>query len=152
MWIARKYTKRIESAIKTRPVVLITGVRQTGKSSLLRKLLKNADYLTLDKVALAEEAETNPTKFLERFKKQVIIDEVQYAPSLFRELKVKVDENRGHKGKWILTGSQQFSLMKGIQESYQLFYDISVIIIIFRHVICIQDSNQRDHRRIGFTV
>ena len=117
MWIARRNIEKLERAIRTRPVVLLTGIRQSGKSSLLRKMLKNVEYVTLDRVALAEEAESNPTSFLQRFDEQVIIDEVQYAPSLFRDLKILVDENRSLKGKWILTGSQQFALMKGVQES-----------------------------------
>lgn len=117
MWIVRNDTERIEEAIKNRPVVLLTGVRQAGKSSLLQKLFKETEYITLDKIILAEEAETNPTKFLDRFKHQVIIDEIQYAPSLFRELKIRVDEDRSVKGKWILTGSQQFILMQQISES-----------------------------------
>ncbi len=117
MWITRKNTERIKEGIKTRPVVLLTGVRQVGKSSLLQKLFKEKEYVTLDKIILAEEAEANPTKFLDRFKQQVIIDEVQYAPSLFRELKIRVDEQRSVNGKWILTGSQQFTLMQQISES-----------------------------------
>jgi hypothetical protein len=66
---------------------------------------------------MAEEAEVNPGKFLNRFEKKVIIDEIQYAPSLFRELKIRIDEERDVKGRWILTGSQQFPLMKEISES-----------------------------------
>ena len=54
---------------------------------------------------------------MQRFKKQVIIDEIQYAPNLFRELKIKIDEEREVNGKWIFTGSQQFPLMAGISES-----------------------------------
>lgn len=88
MWIKRNYTDKLLNAVNTRPVVLLTGIRQAGKSSLLQKLFPEADYVTLDKVLLAEEAEENPGKFLNRFKKQVIIDEIQYAPSLFRELKM----------------------------------------------------------------
>jgi predicted AAA+ superfamily ATPase len=117
MWINRNYTDKLLNAVNTRPVVLLTGIRQAGKSSLLQKLFSDADYVTLDKVLLAEEAEENPGKFLSRFEKQVIIDEIQYAPSLFRELKIRVDEERNEKGKWILTGSQQFPLMKEISES-----------------------------------
>ena len=117
MWISRHNTGKIEEAMKTRPVVLLTGVRQAGKSSLLKHLFKDIEYVTLDKLVLAEEAENNPTKFLDRFKHQVIIDEIQYAPSLFRELKIRVDEDRSTKGKWILTGSQQFTLMQQISES-----------------------------------
>lgn len=117
MWIERNNTQKIKEAVKARPVVLLTGIRQVGKSSLLKKLFQEVDYVTLDKIVLAEEAEENPTHFLNRFKKQVIIDEIQYAPSLFRDLKIKVDEDRSAKGKWILTGSQHFTLMKHVSES-----------------------------------
>ncbi len=117
MWIERDYSVKIKEAVKSRPVVLLTGIRQAGKSSLLQKLLSDAEYITLDRILLAEEAEENPTLFLDRFQKQVIIDEIQYAPSLFRDLKIKVDKNRNIKGKWILTGSQQFMLMQHASES-----------------------------------
>ena len=117
MWIDRDNYKNILEAAKTRPALLLTGVRQSGKSSLLQKLFPEADYVTLDKVLLAEEAETNPTEFLKRFERQVIIDEIQYAPSLFREIKIRIDAERNLKGKWILTGSQQFNLMQGVTES-----------------------------------
>lgn len=117
MWIERKNTDKIKEAANTRPVVLLTGVRQAGKSSLLQKVFKDTEYVTLDKVLIAEEAKENPEKFLSRFNGQVIIDEIQYAPSLFRDLKIFVDENRDTRGKWILTGSQQFSLMQKVSES-----------------------------------
>jgi len=117
MWISRLNISKIKKAVIQRPSVLLTGIRQVGKSSLLKKLFPKYDYVTLDRVAMAEEAENNPIKFLDRFKGNVIIDEVQYAPSLFRELKVRIDENRDLKGKWILTGSQQFVLMQNISES-----------------------------------
>ena len=117
MWIERNFSKKIKEAVRTRPVVLLTGVRQSGKSSLLKKLFNDAHYITLDRITNAEEAEENPTNFLNRFKKRVIIDEIQYAPSLLRHLKIKVDEKRNVKGKWILTGSQQFVLMKHVRES-----------------------------------
>lgn len=117
MWIERDHSVNILEAVRTRPVVLLTGVRQVGKSSLLLNLFPDAEYVTLDKMLTAAEAQENPERFLERFKKQVILDEIQYAPGLFRDLKVKVDRNRTIKGKWILTGSQQFSLMKEVSES-----------------------------------
>ena len=117
MWIERRNTDIINEAVSTRPVVLLTGLRQVGKSSLLKKLFAEAEYITLDKILFAQEAEENPSQFLNRFEKQVIIDEIQYAPSLFRDLKIKVDEERNLKGKWILTGSQQFVLMQQVSES-----------------------------------
>lgn len=84
---------------------------------MLKKLFGDANYIALDRISYAEEAEVNPTNFLNRFKDRVIIDEIQYAPSLLRHLKIKVDEERNLNGKWILTGSQQFVLMKHARES-----------------------------------
>jgi hypothetical protein len=117
MWIERYYSEIIKEAVRTRPVILLTGIRQAGKSSLLQRLFADAEYVTLDRLLIAEEAEENPRIFLDRFKKRVIIDEIQYAPSLFRDLKILVDKNRDVKGKWILTGSQHFSLMQHVSES-----------------------------------
>ncbi len=117
MWIKRFQTEKIEQAQTQRPVILLTGIRQVGKSSLLKKLYPKTEYITLDHVNMADEAETNPSYFLRKLDGQVIIDEVQYAPSLFRYLKIEVDNNRTVKGRWILTGSQRFSLMKGVNES-----------------------------------
>ncbi|MFP4488960.1 MAG: ATP-binding protein [Bacteroidales bacterium] len=117
MWIERDDAVKIKQAVKTRPVVLLTGIRQAGKSSLLQRLYPDAEYVTFDKVLIAEEAEQNPTRFLEKFKDRVIIDEIQYVPSLFRDLKIFVDQKRSEKGKWILTGSQHYMLMQEVSES-----------------------------------
>lgn len=117
MWITRKKFSKLEKAVKTRPSVLLTGVRQVGKSALLRKMYPKAKYITFDKVLLAEEAASNAEKFLTRLTSQTILDEVQYVPTLFRALKVKIDEDRDAKGHWLLTGSQQFQMMKEVSES-----------------------------------
>ena len=74
-------------------MILLTGARQTGKTSLLRHELPDTHYVTLDYLINAEEAENNPSVFLSQFSEHVILDEIQYAPSLFRELKILVDEN-----------------------------------------------------------
>ncbi|MFA7257112.1 MAG: ATP-binding protein [Kiritimatiellales bacterium] len=117
MWIDRKTKNAIVEACGARPAILLTGARQTGKSSLLQKMFPDAAYVTLDHVPSADEAEANPDRFLNRFSGSVILDEVQYAPSLFRELKIRIDKNRSAHGRWILTGSQRFSLMKEVGES-----------------------------------
>jgi predicted AAA+ superfamily ATPase len=117
MWIERRAKSAIAQAIKSRPVVLLTGARQTGKSSLLRHELPDTAYVTFDYIVNAEQAENNPAAFLGQFSTQVILDEIQNAPSLFRELKIVVDANRESYGRWILTGSQKFSLMQGVSES-----------------------------------
>jgi uncharacterized protein len=117
MWIDRLLENQVEKACSSRPAVLVTGARQTGKSSLLQRMFPNANYVTLDRIVVAAEAEENPSRFLDRLAGRTIIDEVQYAPSLFRELKIRIDENRTDYGKWILTGSQQMQLMKEVSES-----------------------------------
>lgn len=117
MWINRELKNKIETACLSRPAILITGARQTGKSSLLQRMFPRANYVSLDRVVVAAEAEENPNRFLDRLGGRTILDEVQYAPSLFRELKIRIDENRTDYGRWILTGSQKMQLMKDVSES-----------------------------------
>ena len=61
MWIERDYSDKIKDAVDSKPVVLLTGIRQAGKSSLLRRLLSDAEYITLDRIILAEEADLRRT-------------------------------------------------------------------------------------------
>ncbi|HED14363.1 MAG TPA: ATP-binding protein, partial [Gammaproteobacteria bacterium] len=117
MWIPRLIEKRIHQAVKTRPVVMLTGARQVGKSSLLQNLYPKHTYVTLDHIRQAELANDNPEYFLSSLSTPAILDEMQYAPELFRYLKVLVDENRSKNGQWILTGSQKFELMQSVSES-----------------------------------
>ena len=98
------------------PAVLVTGARQTGKTSLLRHLYPRAAYLSLDLPANAEAAQTAPERLLEQYPEPVIIDEIQYAPSLLRHLKYRIDRKR-NPGQYFLTGSQTFPLMQGVSES-----------------------------------
>ncbi len=117
MWINREISQHIQEDIKTRPCVLLTGARQTGKSSLLARLFPDYRYVSLDLPNLASEARENGSYFLEKNTPPIIIDEIQYAPELFRFLKVEIDKDRSNFGRYLLTGSQKFSLMKGVSES-----------------------------------
>jgi predicted AAA+ superfamily ATPase len=74
-------------------------------------------FVSLDLPTEAEQAEREPQSFLQRHQPPVIIDEVQYAPGLFRYLKVAVDASRDRNGQFLLTGSQKFTLMKSVSES-----------------------------------
>jgi len=97
--------------------LLLTGSRQTGKTSLLERTFSNHQYVSLDLPALADEAEHNGQQFLARHPPPLIIDEVQHAPGLFRYLKVELAKHRDRDGLYLLTGSQKFELMGGVSES-----------------------------------
>jgi uncharacterized protein len=117
MWIPRSVESRLRHSARTRPVVVLTGARQTGKTSTLRRLFPNHNFISLDLPTEAEQAEKEPNSFLRRHEPPVIIDEVQYAPRLFRYIKAAVDSNRSKNGQFLLTGSQKFTLMKSVSES-----------------------------------
>jgi predicted AAA+ superfamily ATPase len=117
MWIPRDIEARVRRSARTRPVVVLTGARQAGKTSTLRRLFPKHAFVSLDLPTEAEQAEKEPETFLRRHPPPVIIDEVQYAPAIFRHLKAQVDAHRGRNGQFLLTGSQKFTLMKGVSES-----------------------------------
>jgi predicted AAA+ superfamily ATPase len=99
------------------PVILLTGPRQVGKTTLLKRLSEDSrKYVTLDNPLLRDLAENDPAVFLQRYSPPVIIDEIQYAPALLPYIKMHVDEHKS-KGDFWLTGSQMFHMMKGIGES-----------------------------------
>ncbi len=116
MWIKRSYEATLSNLFDQFPSVVVTGPRQVGKTSLVRRVFPKLDYVSLDLPALAEQAEKSPETFLSSRKQPMIIDEIQYAPSLPRHLKIAIDKDK-RPGRFILTGSQNFSLMQGISES-----------------------------------
>lgn len=97
--------------------VALTGPRQTGKSTLLRRVLSDYRYLTLDDPFVRRQAEEDPELLLDSTGTRTIIDEIQYAPSLLPYLKVRIDRERHSKGLYVLTGSQQFHLIRHLGES-----------------------------------
>lgn len=99
------------------PVLLLTGSRQVGKTTFLQFLSAgNRRYVTLDDPMARGLALDDPDLFLQRFPPPVLIDEIQYAPELLRAIKIQVDRDRSP-GRFWLTGSQLFQLMKGVSES-----------------------------------
>jgi len=117
MYIHRAIEAFLAKALKQFPACLITGPRQAGKSTLLRKFLKSHRYVSLDDPFIANLAKKDPKLFLSSYPALVIIDEIQYAPELLRYIKILIDEDRQNYGQFVLTGSQVFSLMKGVSES-----------------------------------
>lgn len=96
---------------------MVTGPRQVGKTTLLKALMPlDMEYVSLDDPVLRRQAEEDPKLFLEEHPAPLLIDEVQYAPSLFPYIKLQVDKS-DKMGQYWLTGSQQFHLMKRVSES-----------------------------------
>jgi uncharacterized protein len=117
MWILRpRIDQVIMERARERPVVVVTGVRQVGKSSLLAKCFPEHRYVSLDLPSLADAAERDPEQFLRDHPAPLVIDEVQYAPKIFRHIKRLVDEDR-RAGRFILSGSQKFVLMQAVADS-----------------------------------
>lgn len=111
MWIDREIIKRIQTEATTRPVVVLTGARQVGKTSLLRYLFPNHSFVSLDLPSEAAQAEGDPEVFLKRHPAPVIIDEVQYAPQLFRHLKSVIDNHRERVGQSLVIGGNSRPFM-----------------------------------------
>lgn len=117
-YISRNLEKVVAEVTKEYPVVLVTGPRQVGKTTMLQKLMEGTSrsYVSLDDLNERSIAKNDPELFLQLHKPPVLIDEVQYAPELFTYIKIYVDRNHDPGDFW-LTGSQVFKLMRGVQES-----------------------------------
>ena len=117
MYYPRTIEPTIRSATETFPVLLLTGPRQVGKSTLLEHIAEpERKRVSLDNPTFRALAQTDPELFLQRYSPPVLIDEVQYAPQLFPYIKIIVDQ-RKKAGDFWLTGSQMFHMMKNVTES-----------------------------------
>ena len=117
-YISRNLETVVAEVTREYPVVLVTGPRQVGKTTMLQKLMDgtNRNYVSLDDMNERALAKSDPELFLQLHKPPVLIDEVQYAPELFTYIKISVDTDHEPGAFW-LTGSQVFKLMHGVQES-----------------------------------
>lgn len=116
-----KYIKRncesvIEKQEKMFKAILVTGARQVGKTTMLKNLKSDLNYVTLDDLLLKQAALEDPGLFIKSNAAPIIIDEIQYAPNVLKYIKIIVD-NDEKKAQYFLTGSQQFELMQGVSES-----------------------------------
>ncbi len=118
MYWERLLEKTIKKAEKTFPAIVITGPRQSGKSTLLNEYLSQTkpSIINLDNIEFRQLLQENSIDYLKKLKKPVIIDEIQYLPELASSIKILIDQDR-IPGQWFITGSQQFSVMKNISES-----------------------------------
>lgn len=115
MYIDRILSKAVEEAQPFFSVTVITGPRRSGKTQLCRHLFPDYNYVNLEDLETRNFAQKDPRAFLESFGKHVIIDEAQNVPHIFSAIQVKVDEDRD--SRYIITGSANFSLVKGITQS-----------------------------------
>jgi len=116
MYIERRITRIIESQRSKFPVLAVTGPRQSGKTTLLRELFSDYQYVTLESPNVRAFAEADPVGFLDKYDKKVILDEVQRVPELFSYIQGRVDESR-MMGQYILSGSQNFQLLNSITQT-----------------------------------
>lgn len=118
MLIQRALAPVIQDISAQFPVLLLTGPRQVGKTTLLEMCAKtDRRYVTLDDLNSRHLAQQDPKLFIQTFKPPVTIDEIQHAPRLFSSIKIAVDSEKQKPGMYWLTGSQKFNLMRGITES-----------------------------------
>lgn len=117
MYTTRFLTSRLESLVTHFPVVVVSGARQVGKSTLLQHVFgQQADVVVFDPVQDIGNARRDPDLFLDNHPAPVILDEIQYVPELVAALKRRVDRDR-KPGQYLLTGSQQWNVMRSLAES-----------------------------------
>src|SRR3990167_6196540 len=116
MTIYRLLEKTLKEAVQSFPAVFIGGPRRSGKTTLSRTFLKEYNYVLLDEADVRSLGIEDPRGFLEKYPPPVIIDEIQNAPNLLPYIKARIEGNK-KPGQWIITGSQQWTLMKGISET-----------------------------------
>jgi uncharacterized protein len=117
-YINRKLEFILRKYLKIFPVIGLTGPRQSGKSTMLKKILSGKyRYVTFDNIMNRDFFHRDPEGFMETYSGNVIFDEIQYVPEIFNYIKIIVDNNRSKKGQYILTGSSQFSYLKKVSES-----------------------------------
>jgi len=117
MYIPRKLRTVFKQALQQFPAVLITGPRQSGKTTFVQNELPDIAYVTFDDPLNRDFALQDPEGFLHQFEKlPVVLDEIQYVPEILQHIKMRIDSKK-QPGKWVLTGSQQFHLMKNVSDT-----------------------------------
>ena len=116
MYIERHAEKAVQKLAQMFGAVLVTGSRQVGKTTLLRHAVPEAEWVSLDDPLLLSSAREESATFIRDHPDPVFIDEVQYAPQILPHIKMALDRQEG-KGRFYLSGSQQFHMMKGVSES-----------------------------------
>jgi len=114
--IERDLTERIRAAANSFPAVLVTGPRQSGKSTLCRSVFPDKDYVSLEAADVRSYAREDPRSFLAQHANGAVLGEIQRCPELPSYLQELIDADPSP-GKWILTGSQNLLLLESISQS-----------------------------------
>lgn len=115
-YITRSIEDIVKKSSETFKAVLVTGARQTGKSTLLKKMFPDIGWITFDDPFMEEQAKENPDMFMTLNEPPIVLDEIQYVPNLFRYIKMDCD-SRDSRGLFYLSGSQPFKLMDMVSDS-----------------------------------
>lgn len=116
-YIDRAIASRLTALAEHFPVIVVSGARQVGKSTLLAKTLGTGiDYVTFDPVLDIEGARGDPDLFLANHRRPIVLDEIQYAPEVASAVKRSVDRDRSS-GSFFISGSQQWSVIRGLSDS-----------------------------------
>jgi hypothetical protein len=116
-YIPRLLEPEIRIAARNFPALILTGPRRAGKTTLLRRVFPAATYRLLEDPDTVARVRADPRTFLAELRPPVILDEIQNTPELLNYVRVAIDEAPARKGRWLLTGSQEASLMRGVTES-----------------------------------
>ncbi len=116
-YVRREMEEQVLRSAKSFPAVVLTGPRRAGKTCLLRRLFPKADYFLLEDPDVVARLRADPQGFLDGVKTPAILDEVQNAPEVFAFVRSRIDRHPRRAGQWLITGSQEAPLMRGVSES-----------------------------------
>ncbi len=115
--VPRALLPSLQAAARGFPAVLLTGPRRAGKTTLLRRAFPDADYRLLEDPDVLSRVRQDPRGFLDELRPPAILDEIQNAPELLPYVRTRIDSRPARRGQWLLTGSQEAPLMRGVTES-----------------------------------
>jgi predicted AAA+ superfamily ATPase len=116
-YIPRRLTRELQRAARAFPAVVLTGPRRAGKTTLLRRAFPAATYRLLEDPEIVARVRSDPATFLDEIRLPVLLDEIQNTPELLPHIRARIDAAPRQAGRWLVTGSQDAPLMRGVTES-----------------------------------